>query len=240
MPGPRAVFLDRDGVINPLIYHQDAGIVDSPFTLSQFNVFRRVPKAIRLLNDMGMAVIVVSNQPGIAKKHFDVSLLPKFEKKLNVALKTAGARVDAFYYCLHHPDSAVKHLRKRCSCRKPGIGLLTHAARAFGLSLSQSYMVGDGLTDIEAGNRAGCRTIFIGRWKCEYCQFIRPADLHPTFVAKDLWEAVQRIQSDLSSTPSTVSITLSARRRSSDPSLGQNSLRSLPKVTSERKRSAPR
>jgi D-glycero-D-manno-heptose 1,7-bisphosphate phosphatase len=198
MPVRRAVFLDRDGVINPLIYHQDAGIVDSPFTLSQFNVFRRVPRAIRLLNDMGMAVIVVSNQPGIAKRHFDASLLRKFDRKLEAALKAAGARVDAIYYCLHHPNSSVKSLRKRCSCRKPGTGMLTRAAREFGLSLSQSYMVGDGLTDIEAGHRAGCRTIFIGRWKCECCKFIRPANLHPTFVAKDLWEAVKRIQADVS------------------------------------------
>lgn len=205
MPGTRAVFLDRDGVINPLIYHRDAGIVDSPFTLSQFKVLPRVPRAIRLLNDMGVAVIVVSNQPGIAKRHFDAPMLRKFDRKLYAALKTAGARIDAIYYCLHHPDSIVKSLRKRCTCRKPGTGMLTRAAREFGLSLSESYMVGDGLTDIEAGHRAGCRTVFIGRWKRECCQFIRPPDLRPTFIAKDLWEAVQRIQADLSVVPGALS-----------------------------------
>jgi D-glycero-D-manno-heptose 1,7-bisphosphate phosphatase len=209
MHGSRAVFLDRDGVINPLIYHQDAGIVDSPFTLSQFNVFPHVPRAIRLLNDMGMAVIVISNQPGIAKRHFDANLLSKFNEKLERALKKAGARIDAIYYCLHHPDSKVKTLRKRCTCRKPGIGMLTRAAREFGLSLSESYMVGDGLTDIQAGSRAGCRTVFIGTWKCECCQFIRPSTLHPTFVAKDLWEAVKRIRADQSAASTTSSTRLS-------------------------------
>ena len=193
----RAVFLDRDGVINPLIYHKDMGIVDSPFTLSQFKVFPRAPRAIRLLNDLGFLVIVISNQPGIAKRHFNAATLRQFDRKLHAALRPAGGHIDAIYYCLHHPDAILKKLRKRCTCRKPGIGMLVRAAHDFGLSLSESYMVGDGLTDIEAGARAGCRTVFLGRWKCEYCQFIRPPDLHPTFVAKDLWEAAHLIQEDI-------------------------------------------
>jgi D-glycero-D-manno-heptose 1,7-bisphosphate phosphatase len=193
----RAVFLDRDGVINPLIYHQDVGIVDSPFTLSQFRVLPRVPKAIRLLNDLGLAVVIVSNQPGIAKGHFNSETLRKFDRKLQVTLKPLGARIDATYYCLHHPQSVVKEFRKRCSCRKPSPGMLLKAARDLGLSLPDSYMVGDGLTDIEAGSRAGCRTVFIGRWKCEHCQFIHPSSLRPDFVANDLWHAAQLIQADL-------------------------------------------
>jgi len=196
MPSKAAVFLDRDGVINPLIYHKDAGIVDSPFTLSQFRVLPRVPKAIRALNDLGLAVVVVSNQPGIAKKHFDAATLRAFDKKLLDALKPAEARIDAIYYCLHHPEASLKALRKRCTCRKPGIGMLRQAARDLNISLPDSYMVGDGLTDIEAGARAGCRTIFIGRWKCEHCQFIHPHDLRPDFVAKDLWEAAQIVRGE--------------------------------------------
>jgi hypothetical protein len=89
------------------------------------------------------------------------------------------------------------YLRRRCACRKPGIGMLTQAASDLGLSLPDSYMVGDGLTDIEAGTRAGCNTVFVGRWKCEHCQFMHPPGLTPTFIAKDLWEAVQLIRSDL-------------------------------------------
>lgn len=194
-----AVFLDRDGVINPLIYHQDHGVVDSPFTLAQFTVLPRVPKAIRLLNDLGLAVVVVSNQPGIAKGHFNLQMLRKFDRKLQAKLEARGARIDATYYCLHHPDATVGRYRKKCSCRKPKPGMLQRAAHDLNLSLSDSYMVGDGLTDIEAGYRAGCRTIFVGRWKCEHCQFIQPANLRPTFVAKDLWEAVQTIRADLHS-----------------------------------------
>jgi len=193
----RAVFLDRDGVINRLVYHRDAGIVDSPFTVKQFELLPRVPKAIRLLNGLGLPVVVVSNQPGIAKKHFDVSTLHEFDKKLKAALALAGAHLDATYYCLHHPDAAVKSLRRRCNCRKPGIGMLTEAARDLGITLADSYMVGDGLTDIEAGNRAGCRTVFVGRWKCEHCQFIKPHCLRPHLIAKDLYEAAQLIVSEV-------------------------------------------
>jgi D-glycero-D-manno-heptose 1,7-bisphosphate phosphatase len=170
--------------------------VDSPFTAAQFRVLPGVPKAIRMFNDLGLPVIIVSNQPGIAKGHFEATLLPEFERLLNAALQSPGAHIDATYYCLHHPDAVVANLRKRCTCRKPGIGTLMRAARDLKLALSDSYMVGDGLTDIEAGSRAGCRTIFVGRWKCEHCQFIRPRGLRPTFVAKNLIEAARLIQQD--------------------------------------------
>ena len=76
--------------------------------------------------------------------------------------------------------------------------MLLQAAEDMELSLPDSYMIGDGLTDIEAGSRAGCQTIFVGRWKCEHCEFIQPHNLRPTFTAKDLWESAQIIQRDLS------------------------------------------
>jgi D-glycero-D-manno-heptose 1,7-bisphosphate phosphatase len=195
--GRPAVFLDRDGVINALLYHKEAGVVDSPFTVEQFRVLPRVARAIRLLNDLSLPVIIVSNQPGIAKGHFAAAVLRSCDVKLNLALKRAGAHVDAVYYCLHHPKARLIRLRKRCACRKPAIGLFRRAARELGLSLRNSYMVGDGLTDIEAGNRAGCTTVFIGRWKCEHCQLIHLSNLRPRFVAEDLWEGAQLIRDDL-------------------------------------------
>ena len=219
MPGKPAVFLDRDGVINPLIYHQDAGIVDSPFTLSQFRVLPGVAKAIRSLNDLGFIVVIASNQPGIAKDHFDTATLRQFDNKLLAALKPAGARIEAIYYCLHHPQASVKALRKRCACRKPGIGMLRQAARDLGISLPDSYMVGDGLTDIEAGARAGCRTVFIGRWKCEHSQFIHPPSLRPALVAKDLAQAAELIRRELPALrKATPSLRQNPKRRSATAS----------------------
>jgi len=192
-----AVFLDRDGVINPLIYHRDTGIVDSPFTAGQFTLFPHVGRAIRLLNHLGLPVVVVSNQPGLAKRHFTAFTFQLINAKLRAAVASAGARLDGIYYCLHHPESKVKSLRVRCACRKPRIGLLTRAARELGLDLERCYLVGDGLSDMEAGLRAGCRTIFIGKWKCEHCQLIRPPASRPAFQAGNLWEAAQLIRSDL-------------------------------------------
>ena len=75
--------------------------------------------------------------------------------------------------------------------------MLKQAAQEFNLNLSESYMIGDGLTDIEAGSRAGCQTVFVGRWKCECCSFIRPHGLRPVYVAKDLWEAVGIVKAAL-------------------------------------------
>jgi D-glycero-D-manno-heptose 1,7-bisphosphate phosphatase len=199
----KAAFLDRDGVVNSLVYHREVGIIDSPFTMKQFHVLPRVPQAVRRLNDLGLAVVIISNQPGIAKRHFDAGLLKQFDQKLQLALERVGAHIDATYYCLHHPQAIVKRLRKRCQCRKPGIGLFKQAASDLGLSLEESYMVGDGITDMEAGARAGCRTVFVGTWKCELCQFIHPRGLRPSFVARDLWDASHVIQSDLSSSGGT-------------------------------------
>lgn len=195
--GRPAVLLDRDGVINALVYHQDAGVIDSPFTRSQFRLLPRVPEAIRLLNDLGLPVAVVSNQPGIAKGHFKPEMLEWFDRTMLSRIHSVGAHIDRIFYCLHHPEAKVAALRRRCHCRKPETGLLEKAASQLKVSLADCYMVGDGIPDLLAGSRAGCRTVFIGRWKCELCQFARTPDVYPDIVAKDLWEACQLIRSEL-------------------------------------------
>jgi histidinol-phosphate phosphatase family protein len=196
LPPMKAVFLDRDGVINALVYHQDAGVIDAPFTRSQFKLLPRVPEAIRLLNDLGLRVAIVSNQPGIAKGQFKPEMLKVFERRMLSRIRAAGGRIDRIYYCLHHPEAKVSKLRQRCRCRKPEIGLLEQAAMDLRVPLDKCYLIGDGIPDLLAGSRAGCRTIFIGRWKCEICQFTEAPHVRPAFVAKDLWEAAQIIASE--------------------------------------------
>jgi histidinol-phosphate phosphatase family protein len=196
----KAVFLDRDGVINALVYHQEAGVIDAPFTRSQFKLLPRVPEAIRQLNDLGLRIAIVSNQPGIAKGHMKPEMLKAFERTMLSRIHAAGGRIDGTYYCLHHPEAKVRKLRQRCRCRKPEIGLLKLAAAELHVSLADCYMIGDGIPDLLAGSRAGCRTIFIGRWKCEICQFTEASHVRPSLVAKDLWEAAQLIRSEMSRT----------------------------------------
>jgi len=196
-PPMKAVFLDRDGVVNALVYHQDAGVIDAPFNRSQFKLLPRVPEAIRLLNDLGLSVAIVSNQPGIAKGHLKPELLKTFERRILSQVRAAGGRINGIYYCLHHPEAKVRKFRQRCHCRKPEIGLLEKAAADLRVRLDECYMVGDGIPDLLAGTRAGCRTIFIGRWKCEICQFTEGSHALPSFVAGDLWTAAQLIRSEM-------------------------------------------
>jgi histidinol-phosphate phosphatase family protein len=193
----KAVLLDRDGVINALVYHDEAGIIDSPFTRRQFKLLPRVPEAIRLLNDLGLRVAVTSNQPGIAKGHLKRETLRLFDTTILSAVRAAGGRIERIHYCLHHPDAKVARLRQKCHCRKPEIGLLEEAAENLGIPLKECYMIGDGIPDLVAAARAGCRSIFIGRWKCEICQFTDDPMVRPALVAKDLWQAAHLIQAEL-------------------------------------------
>ena len=193
----KAVLLDRDGVINPLVYHQDAGVIDSPFTKSQFQVLSDVPQAVRRFNDLGLAVAIVSNQPGIAKGYLTHELLEFFNHTIHSEVQRAGGRIEDIHYCLHHPDALVPELKQNCQCRKPKTGLLERAARKLNVELSDCYMIGDGIPDLVAGVTAGCRTVFIGRWKCEICQFTEDPHIRPAFIARNLLEASTKIDAEI-------------------------------------------
>ena len=197
IPQRKAVFLDRDGVVNGLVYHSATGNTELPHSLSEFIILPNVAEAIHELNQLGLLVFVVSNQPGVAKGYLSRRELRGMDEKLKSHLADFGAWIDAIYHCLHHPQAAVKKLRKECSCRKPGVGLFNAATRRFNVSAHDSYMVGDSVVDLAAGRKAGCTTLFIGQWKCELCQ-LKPTVYHPPdLVARDLWSAVQIIKEHL-------------------------------------------
>jgi D-glycero-D-manno-heptose 1,7-bisphosphate phosphatase len=108
-------------------------------------------------------------------------------------LAQGGAVVDDEYYCFHHPEATDEKLRTRCECRKPRPGLLLQAAKDMNIDLSQSWMIGDGVTDIKAGKTAGCRAILLGKMKCELCQLMDEQEVRPDFIATNLLEACQII-----------------------------------------------
>ncbi len=186
---PKAVFLDRDGVINELVYYEEQGIVDSPFTAAQLKLFPWVGGAIRKLAAGGFKVIIVSNQPGIAKGHLSREAFAEIRDKTREELAGQGAFVDGEYYCFHHPEAAVAELKADCECRKPKPGLLLQAAGEHDIDLSQSWMVGDNLTDIKAGKSAGCRTVLLGKMKCHLCRLMDEEDARPDDIAPNLLEA---------------------------------------------------
>ena len=190
----KAVFLDRDGVINAMVYDADHGLVDSPANPDQFALLPGAGQAVRTLNEMGWLTIVVSNQPGIAKGKLTPTLLDAITSKMHEELAQEGTRLDAVYYCLHHPDAVLDEYRVTCECRKPKPGLILQAAADLDVDLHRAYMIGDGVVDVQASRAAGCRTIFIGRRKCDVCRMFYENGGLPDHFVSNLSEAVAIIR----------------------------------------------
>ena len=155
----KAVFLDRDGVINQMVPGSDGP--DSPRSVEEFRLLPGAAHAVRRLNELGLPVVLVSNQPGVAKGKYPAQNLDAMTERMKAALGEERAVLHGIYYCMHHPDAIVAGYRKACDCRKPKPGLLTRAAREMGLILAGSYMVGDQPRDMIAGKSVGCTTVFV-------------------------------------------------------------------------------
>ncbi len=180
----RAVFLDRDGTIAKDVHYCR--------TVDDFVLLPGAPQAIRLLNESGFKTIVITNQSGVARGYFSEETLSDIHRKMTSDLGKHGARLDAIYYCPHHPDD-------NCECRKPRPGLLLKAADHMGITPALSYMIGDNLSDVEAGRSAGCRTIWLTADSGER-QFV-PQHQSPDHTAQNLFEAVTWLVRDAQSTP---------------------------------------
>ncbi|HVB34516.1 MAG TPA: HAD-IIIA family hydrolase [Patescibacteria group bacterium] len=190
----KAVFLDRDGVINAYACNPEFGTIDSPTRPEDFSMLPGAAEAIAKLNEAGFLTVVVSNQPGIAKGRFTPVLLEAMTAKMKASVEQAGGKLDGVYYCLHHPEGSVEGYRLRCDCRKPGAGLFRQAAGEWGIDLSRSYTIGDGVVDILAGRDAGTRTVFVSPRKCYVCSELAGRKVWPDWVAADLDEAADLIR----------------------------------------------
>lgn len=189
----RAVFLDRDGVINAYTYNPEFGTVDSPANPDEFVLLPRVSEAVAKLNQHGLFTVVVSNQPGIAKGRFTPQLLDSITDKMRAALAQAGGKLDAVYYCPHHPEGIVDSYRTVCECRKPSPGLFRRAAQEWDIDLRRSYMIGDGVVDVLAGRLAGTKTVFIGSKKEYVYSELERQNTWPDLIVENLVEAVNCI-----------------------------------------------
>jgi len=176
----RAVFLDRDGTIA-----EETGYVNH---LSRFCIFPFAAAAIRRLNDVELAVIVVTNQSGVARGFFPEEMVRRVHEKMTQVLAASGARVDGIYYCPHKTED-------RCECRKPHPGMLERAAREHGLELPGSFLVSDRFADLDMGRAVGCRSVLVltgyGRGEYEWNRTRWPQ--LPDHVAEDLTAAVDWI-----------------------------------------------
>lgn len=189
----RAVFLDRDGVINRYSYDAESGTFDSPAHPSAFQLLPGAGEAIAALNRFHAPVIVVSNQPGIAKGKFSTAQLDAINEEMRVQLASYGARLDGILYCRHHPEGILPAYATLCECRKPKPGLLLRAACERNIELSQSFFIGDGVPDILAGRAACVKTVLIGGSRCTVCDEFVSRGAIPDFVVHDLGDAVRLV-----------------------------------------------
>jgi D-glycero-D-manno-heptose 1,7-bisphosphate phosphatase len=182
-----AVFIDRDGTIS-----EEVGYVNHP---TRFRVFPYSAQAIRRLNDSNWLAILVTNQAGVARGYFAEDVIGKVHDQLKQNLENQNARLDAIYYCAHHPTVGEPPYRVDCDCRKPKPGLIERATADFEIDLENSWMVGDRYSDIELAHNAGLKSAFvlsgygIGEWEYQRSAWT----LQPDIVCETLLEAVERI-----------------------------------------------
>ena len=191
-----AVFVDRDGVINEIVWNDDIEQLDSPMKVSEFRFLPGVAQALRMIKDKGYYIFIVTNQPGAAKGKTDLATLYDINTHMLDSLSKEGVEVDDLFMCPHYPKelpmTKEKFLIRKCDCRKPEPGLIYRAMRKYGIDMASSYMIGDSCTDVAAGEAVGLQTIFIGDLKCDLCKKL--GDLSPTFIAKDLTDAAVSIE----------------------------------------------
>ncbi len=152
----RAVFLDRDGVLNRNVWYEDTAAWEAPRSLDEFTLHEGALPALALLRDAGFALFVVSNQPNVVNGKGSAEVLAAQDERLREALAAAGVDLAEAFYCTHHPD-----FTGECPCRKPSPHFLEQAAREHGIALAESWMIGDRVTDMQCGRGAGARTAWI-------------------------------------------------------------------------------
>lgn len=149
----RAILLDRDGT---LVYPRHY-----PSRPADLSIYEGITPHLRKLQSAGFRLVVITNQAGIARGYLTETDLKEMHEYLRSELAKEGVRLDAIYYCPHHIEGVVKEFARSCACRKPRPGMLLQAASDLNLDLRHSWFVGDILDDVEAGNRAGCRTVLV-------------------------------------------------------------------------------
>jgi len=181
----KAIFLDKDGTL----------VDNIPYNVEprRITLAAGAGPALRLLARLDYRLFVVSNQDGIAHGHFPEDAMHAVGDRLTDLLFREHVTLDGFYYCPHHPAGAVPQYALVCRCRKPQPGMLVKAADEHGIDLAASWMVGDILHDVEAGNRAGCRTLLIDNGN--ETEWRLSAGRIPTRMAPDLYSAAVLIAS---------------------------------------------
>lgn len=183
----KAVFMDRDGTLN-----EDPGYLGDP---KQVKLFSDTGKSLALLkNDYNFLLIVISNQSGVARGLITVDDVESVNAEINNQLKKFNVKIDAFYYCPFHPEF---NNEEECSCRKPSPKMILDAAKEYNIDISKSYLIGDTIADLEAGNNSCIKSILVKTgYGAKSFSILQKENNFPTFVAENLFEASKFIIKD--------------------------------------------
>lgn len=183
----RAVFLDRDGTINSDTHF--------PHNAEALELIPGSIDGLKVLANLSVDIIVVTNQAGIALGLFSREQMSAFNEALRLRVEAEGGRIDAFYFCPHLEPRLLRPGMTPCKCSKPAPGMLTQAAEDFCLDLSRSFIIGDKTSDIAAGEKAGCITILVETGKAG--QEEGASSVEPSFRAKELYAAAGIVKAQL-------------------------------------------
>ncbi len=185
----KAVFLDRDGTIN-----EEMGYINHAF---RFRVFDFVPEAIKILNECGFIVFVVTNQSGLARGYFSEDLLQTIHKNLVLKVEKENAKIEKIYFCPHHPKGKIQKYQTDCNCRKPKPGMIEIAKKEYNIDLKNSYTIGDRYQDVQFGKNVGLKTIMVltGYGLGEYTYQKNSWPEQPDHICNNLLEAANFIKS---------------------------------------------
>ncbi|MCD6310150.1 MAG: HAD family hydrolase [Candidatus Eremiobacteraeota bacterium] len=189
-----ALFLDRDGTII-----EDAGYLDDP---AGIKIIPGVPMALSRASQQGFALIVISNQSGVARGLYPLDAIYRVNDRMEKLFSLEGVNFDGIYFCPHHDRGKIPEFTRFCDCRKPSPGMLLLAAREHNISLENSFTIGDKPSDIGAGKAAGTKTVFI-RGEDDEPRYGWPGS-EPDYIARNLPEAIEWILENLQETPDEI------------------------------------
>ncbi len=193
----KAAFYDRDGIIIKMVYDLENGLIETASAIDQITF---VPGIINLLKhtaSLGYKNIIISNQAGIGIKKISEEKFNSISDEMLERLRKQGAIIDAQYYCFHHPYATIEKYKKKCDCRKPKPGLLHQAAKEHEIDLKKSWMIGDSVNDVLAGEKAGCKTILLANlYESEYLHILEEKlqGTKPDYLIKKLKDAISIIK----------------------------------------------
>lgn len=192
----KAFFIDRDGIVLSMRFDSETGVVDVAKNAEDVKLIPGIIELLKETKKKGYLNILISNQPVIGLKKTSEKNFRELTRKWMQLLKKKGVMLDDQYYCFHHPYAKIHKYKKKCLCRKPNPGMLLEAAKDFDIDLGNSWFIGDGVNDVVAGKKAGCRTILLGNIReTEYLRVIEKElkGIKPDLLVKNLLEAVPHL-----------------------------------------------